>query len=205
MLLQNLGILSYYLIPLFAVDQTLKENAKGCLVVRAAYDKIIASKIFSNDDNFLLPRIALVSDFGESIFLNGAEGIWQTSQQNLQSAQKIMLDKNLSDKIRKILCIDFATAKQSDMKMALYSIACAALMIEGGKEVPMRAQSEEQKKYWIDLAGVSDVKFSQTFSDGSNSLENIDKNDEKTSCFLCQQGPTDLYMNVDSSGSIGNA
>ena len=114
-----------------------------------------------------------------------------------------MFDKNLSEKIRKILCINFETAQQSDMRVPLYSIVCAALMIQGGTEIPMRAQTEDQKNYWMKLAGITDDKFSQGFIGGSDNLENIDKNDDKTSCFLCQQGPTDLYLNADSSGSIG--
>ncbi len=39
--------------------------------------------------NFLLFRLAFTSGFGSNVFLSGASGIWQTTEQNFEQAESL--------------------------------------------------------------------------------------------------------------------
>ncbi len=113
------------------IDKTLQPDQTGCEVAKAALDKVENSKIFK-DDNFFLTRLSVVSNFGNDVFLAGTLGIWQMNDANLRKAKQVSKQQQLSDKIKKILCIDFDSAKEQDLKKPLYNLVCAALLIQVG-------------------------------------------------------------------------
>ena len=150
----------------------------------------------------MLPRIALSSSFGRSPYRSDGLGIWQTSAANLAEAKKVMkANPKIEKAVRELICIDFGTATQNDMKKPIYSIVCAALIIQGVQgDVPKRFQIAEQKQYWEQASGATVDQF----SDSANVLDSESGQDD-TDCFICEQGPTDLIFVIDDSGSIGGA
>ena len=147
----------------------------------------------------MLPRIALSSDFGRQPYRTGALGIWQTTPENLKKAKSVLKrNAKIEKAVRELICINFASAKQKDMKKPIYSIVCAALVIEGAQgEVPKRFQIDEQKQYWEQASGAQVDKF----SDSSDVLDS-ESGQEDTECFICVQGPTDMIFAIDDSQSI---
>ena len=63
-------------------------GATGCEVTKEAINQISASDIFTKQDHFLYPRVGLVSKFGTSKSVHDADGIWQTTKDNLKDAKK---------------------------------------------------------------------------------------------------------------------
>ena len=60
-------------------DQTLVDNAQGCEVAKESFQRLMASQLFSKGDNFLLARVARMTDFGQQSWRSNAAGIWQTT------------------------------------------------------------------------------------------------------------------------------
>ena len=147
----------------------------------------------------MLPRIALSSDFGRQPYRTSALGIWQTTSDNLNAAKTFLKSNpNIEKAVREIICIDFASATQNDMKKPIFSIVCAALIIQSAQgDVPKRFQIDEQKQYWEQASGAQVDKY----SDSAQVLDS-ESGDQDTDCFICVQGPTDMIFVVDDSGSI---
>ena len=59
-------------------------------MAKEAYEQMLASAIFNKDENFLFPRIAFYSDFGDDQVVDDGIGIWQTTKDNLEDAKKVL-------------------------------------------------------------------------------------------------------------------
>ena len=70
-------------------DQTLVPGANGCLVAKAAIDKVKSSLIFYVQGNFIDVRVAYASKFGKENLLPDLIGIWQINAEGLKKAQDI--------------------------------------------------------------------------------------------------------------------
>ena len=183
-------------------QQTLQEGATGCDVTKAAIDQIVTADIFTKKDNFLFARVALVSDFGAQIFLSGAEGIWQTTQDNLDTAKDFMRQNGFENEIKTKLCIDFENVVLDDMRKPLVSLTCAALLVEGEKDdVPIRDDVDGQIIFWKSAADIQSGSYDYEFEDAADTLDRNDGRDG-TGCFKCTIQPTDLIFVLDESNSI---
>ncbi|XP_075257492.1 uncharacterized protein LOC142349659 [Convolutriloba macropyga] len=173
-----------------SVDQTMTPDAKGCEVAKASIDKVIYSRIFKKQDNFIFARISLTSDFGAATkpIVNGGIGIWQITDTNLQKAKQIMQQKQLTKSIAEILCIDFEKATSKELAIPLYNVVAAFLLAEGHNgDIPIRAKYKEQAQFWIAAAEITDqTSFSQKFENAANILDD-NKGAQGTACFICEQ------------------
>ena len=75
----TLFLTSLVKILLATPDQTLVDNAQGCEVTKESFQRLMASQLFSKGDNFLLARVARMTDFGQQSWRSNAAGIWQTT------------------------------------------------------------------------------------------------------------------------------
>ena len=70
-----------------------------------------------------------------------------------------MKKKQLTQKIKEVLCIDFEKATEKELLVPLYNVVAAFLLAEGaGENIPIRAHIDKQATFWQTEASITDAQ-----------------------------------------------
>ena len=70
-----------------------------------------------------------------------------------------MTNKQLTQKIKEVLCIDFEKATEKELLVPLYNVVAAFLIAEGAPgDIPIRAHISDQASFWQTEAGITDAQ-----------------------------------------------
>ncbi len=73
--------------------------------------------------------MALVSGFGQEVFISGAFGIWQMTLSNLEGAKQTMNRLKLSDSIAQNLGINMSSAGENELQKPIFNAVTAYLLL----------------------------------------------------------------------------
>ncbi|XP_075248403.1 uncharacterized protein LOC142341360 [Convolutriloba macropyga] len=201
------------------VDATKQINATGCEVGRASVFKIenmLNASFYQNlyfqfkDANFLLQRIAYLSDFGITNFKSGGIGMWQMTVSEMVVAQS-KIDTNTDvNLIEEYLGFRFQAATGNDIFRPIYNTLTAVILMQDyntrtSSTIPPRRNIQDQWAYWKQVMGIQDLSglLESHFINKSDILDD-NKGEYGTGCFKCVDPPTDVVFVLDDSGSIDN-